>query len=419
MSKRDIKILSISTSDSGGGAAKAAYRIHKSVCELGVESRLIVKQKSTDDTTVIPLDNYVPDGVLNRAVDWVRNKVKNRIQHYRWNKYPERDDVFMSDLRGTSLYGAIRNTDYDILHLHWINLRFISLDQLPKDKPIVWTLHDSWPFCGICHYFLECDGYKGECGNCPFLHSDQANDLSHKIWKEKERIYRNLDMHIVCPSRWMADSAKASGLFRNSHITVIPNCIDENTFLPLDTTDSESRLSILYGAVNATKDRIKGFANLLSALKVLEQRGYADKVELIVFGANESDLSIDLKIPVRYMGYINTTQELVSLYNHASVMVVPSLTENLSCTIMESLSCGTPVVAFNVGGNGDLIEHQKNGYLARYKDDEDLAAGILWCIENNRSGQLGQAARESVLNKYTYRTVGEQYKALYESLSKH
>ena len=101
MSKRDIKILSISTSDSGGGAAKAAYRIHKSVCELGVESRLIVKQKSTDDTTVIPLDNYVPDGVLNRAVDWVRNKVKNRIQHYRWNKYPERDDVFMSDLRGT------------------------------------------------------------------------------------------------------------------------------------------------------------------------------------------------------------------------------------------------------------------------------------------------------------------------------
>jgi glycosyltransferase involved in cell wall biosynthesis len=83
---------------------------------------------------------------------------------------------------------------------------------------------------------------------------------------------------------------------------------------------------------------------------------------------------------------------------------------------MESLSCATPVCCFAIGGNGDMVEHQVNGYLAREKDAEDLAQGIRWCLENNRDGALSQAARNKVMENYTIERVGEEYVNLYKSL---
>lgn len=423
MSDRPLKVLSVCTSDAGGGAPRAAYRIHQGVRKLGVDSRMFVKNKGTKDANVIALDEFVPHNPLYQAFDWTRNKVKNKIQHFRWNRYPDREDVFMSDLRGAALHGALKKLDYDVLHLHWINQRFIPLEDLPKNKPIVWTLHDSWPFCGICHYFFDCDGYQKQCGDCPLLHSEMQDDLSYKVWKRKAELYKNLDLHIVGPSRWLASCAKQSSLFGIFPVEVIPNCLDVEAFRPIDERELSPRWSkfqeksyVLYGAMNAATDKRKGFANLLSAMKILEQNGHADDFELIVFGASKSELSMDVNIPIHYMGYVGNTMDLVSLYNMASVMVVPSLNENLSCAIMESLSCGTPVVAFNIGGNSDMIEHKVNGYLAKEKDDAGLAEGIRWCLENNSDNCLGNTGREKVLQNYTFDAVCQQYKSLYESL---
>ena len=429
MNDKPLKVLSVCTSDAGGGAPRAAYRIHHGVRALGVDSRMFVKDKYTKDGNVIALDEFVPHNSFYKAFDWTRNKVKNKIQQYRWNRYPEREKIFMSDLRGTDLHGALRKLNYDVLHLHWINNRFVALEDLPQDKPIVWTLHDSWPFCGICHYFFDCEEYKYHCGCCPFLHSENATDLSQKVWRKKSEIYKNLDLHIVAPSRWLADCAKQSGLLGRFPVSVIPNCLDVEAFRPLDEKEispkwrklqeiGKTKSLLLFGAVNAATDKIKGFAYLLSALKRLELQGHADDFELIVFGATESELSMDVKIPIHYVGYVGNTNDLVSLYNLANVMVVPSLTENLSCAIMESLSCATPVVAFNIGGNGDMIEHKVNGYLAKEKDDADLATGILWCLENNEGNRLGMAGREKVVRNYTFDVVCRQYKDLYESVIK-
>ena len=429
MSEGPLKVLSVCTSDAGGGAPRAAYRIHQGVRKLSVDSRMFVKNKDTKDANVMALDEFVPHNPIYQAFDWTRNKVKNKIQHFRWNRYPNREDVFMSDLRGTALHGALKKLDYDVLHLHWINQRFIPLKDLPKDKPIVWTLHDSWPFCGVCHYFFDCDGYQKQCGECPFLHSGKQNDLSYKVWKRKAELYKDLDLHIVSPSRWLANCAKRSSLFGRFPVEVIPNCLDVEAFRPLGEMElsprwrafQEKRMTkpfVLYGAVNAATDKIKGFANLLSALKILEKNGHADDFELIVFGADESELNMDVNIPIHCVGYIGNAKDLVSLYSIASMMVVPSLTENLSCAIMESLSCATPVVAFEIGGNGDMIEHKVNGYLAKEKDDVDLAEGIRWCLENNSDNCLGNAGREKVLQNYTFDAVCQQYKLLYESFIK-
>lgn len=429
MSDNPLKVLSVCTSDAGGGAPRAAYRIHQGVRQLGVESRMFVKDKYTQDADVVALEAFLPHGPLYQAFDWTRNKVKNKLQHARWNRYPERENVFMSDLRGTDLNGVLRKLDYDVLHLHWINQRFISLEDLPKKKPIVWTLHDSWPFCGVCHYFFECEEYKYHCGCCPFLHSDRANDLSHQVWKKKDDIYKDLDLHIVTPSQWLGNCAKQSGLFGRFPVTVIPNCLDVNAFRPLNEMEISPRWRIfqekrsakpyvLYGAMNAATDKIKGFANLLSALRLLERQGHGDDFELIVFGATASELGVDVNIPIHYVGYVGDTRELTSLYNLASVMMVPSLTEVFGQTASEAMACETPVVAFRCTGVQEVVDHKKNGYLAQPYEAYDLAEGILWCLVNNADNCLGRAGREKVLREYTFDAVCQQYKALYESVIK-
>ena len=204
---------------------------------------------------------------------------------------------------------------------------------------------------------------------------------------------------------------------------MIPNSLDTDTYRPLGSDEIAPRWNslrsalkgqrtILYGAVNAATDRIKGFVHLLSALQQIQ----SDNLHLVVFGASKSELGIDLNMPVHYVGYVSDANELVSLYNMADVMVVPSLTENLSCAIMESLACATPVVAFNIGGNSDMIDHQSNGYLAKEKDNNDLANGILWCLNHNKDNRLGKAGRQKVLANYTFDIVGKQYHQLYMSL---
>lgn len=435
-----MKVLSVNTNDAHGGAARAAMRIMQGVQQHGVETQMLVKEKYTRDSAVVPLQQFLPKNKLYRIADWVAQKVKNKYYHWLWRPYRRtKENVFMSDSRGTRLGGALQKLDYDVLHLHWINQRFIKLQDLPKDKPIVWTLHDSWPFCGICHYFIDCQRYQTHCGDCPMLHSGKEKDLAYRIFEEKLRVYHDLNLHIITPSRWLGECAKQSALFGRFPVTVIPNCLETDVYRPLFEQEIDEHLSVaiernlalhnvkraagekaakplvLYGAMNAATDRRKGFASLLSALQTLDKQRF--EANLIVFGASESDLPMQFEhINVHFVGYISDTDTLVTLYNLADLMVVPSLTENLSCAIMESLSCTTPVCCFNIGGNGDMVEHQVNGYLAKENDAEDLAYGIRWCLENNEDGALSIAARKKVMENYTIERAGQQYVNLYKSL---
>lgn len=427
MNEQHIKVLSVCTSDAGGGASRAAYRIHQGVRSLRVESVMFVKNKFTQGDDVVTLNDFIPDGIVYKVFDWLHNKFKNKIQHFRWSHYPKKEQVFMSDLRGTALHGALRKLDYDVVHLHWVNQRFLPLDQLPKGKPIVWTLHDSWPFCGVCHYFLECKSYQNKCGCCQFLHSNKVDDLSYKVWKKKKQIYKGLDLHIVSPSQWLANCAKQSSLLGQFPVTVIPNCLNVDVFRPLEEKEislrwrkyQEKKLKkpyVLFGAIHAATDKIKGFTYLISALKFLEMHGHGDDFEVIVFGANKSELDADVHIPIHYVGYLGNTQELVSLYNLCSVMVVPSLTEVFGQTASESLACGVPVVAFRCTGIQEVVIHKQDGYLANPYESEDLAEGILWCLKNNSNNCLGQAGRKKVLRTFAETVVCQQYKELYESV---
>ena len=416
-----MKVLSVCTSDTNGGAARAAYRIHQGVRSLGVDGQMLVKDKETDDSNVHSLDEFTPSNLVVNAAEWCATKWQNKIQHAKWRPYRyTKERYFLSDLRGVKIYGALQKMDYDVLHLHWINNRFIDIRELTRvHKPIVWTLHDSWPFCGVCHLPMGCKLYESHCGKCPMLGSNKERDIAFDVFEKKRAIYRHLDLHIVTPSKWLGDCAKRSALFGDFPVSIIPNCIDTELYQPTDKKRAAELLGLnhnkkylLFGAMQSTTDKNKGFDLLVNALQQLKR----DDVELIVYGTDEDLSKYEIPVPVHSLGYILHEEQMTLLYNAADVMIVPSRSENLSNSIMESMSCGTSVVAFNIGGNSDLIGHQQNGYLAQAQDSEDLVKGIQWCLNHNENNVLGKCAREKVLNSYMPEIVCKQYKDLYESL---
>lgn len=418
------KILSINTSDSSGGAARAAYRIHSAVNEFGGNSYMLVKNKELNDERILEVGQYYHPNYIKCSYSFIQNKIKNKIQHHCWNKYPNRENVFMSDLRSMSIHGAFQKIDFDILHMHWINLRFLNLKELQRiQKPIIWTLHDCWPFTGICHYFYNCQKYIESCGNCPFLHSGKENDLSRQILKKKEIYYHGLNLHIVTPSYWLASAALNSKLFNPFPITVIPNLIDTQMFIPKEKRIAcqllnldPQRTYILFGAMNALQDKNKGVQELINAINMyIDSKAY-NNLDLLIFGAENEIGALKAHIPVHYLGIIDDDLKMTNAYCAASVTVVPSRSENLSNTIMESLSCGTPVVAFNVGGNSDLIIHCQNGYLAQPYSSKDLAEGILYCINNYKKRHLSVNARQKAVTDYSKECISSKYIELYNSI---
>lgn len=230
-----MKVLFVNTNENYGGAARAALRIMRGVQKYGVEVQMFVKNRHSQAEDVVALSQFVPNNVFFRIGDWIVNKIKNQWQHHKWRPYKQtKHNVYMSDVRSISIYGALRKMDYNIVHLHWINERFLGIDELKKiKKPIVWTLHDSWPFCGICHYFIDCKNYENHCGTCPMLGSKKEKDLAYEVFEKKLAAYKDLDLHIVAPSKWIGDCAKNSALLGRFPVHVIPNCLDTDVYRPL------------------------------------------------------------------------------------------------------------------------------------------------------------------------------------------
>jgi Glycosyltransferase len=411
-----MKILIVNTYDIVGGAARAAYRLHRSLLSAGIDSKILVQTKKSDDCTVIPVYGINKIGkfisLIRPTLDQIPLKFyKNRI------KTPFSPAWFPF----SKVVEKINEINPDIVHLHWISGGMIKIEDLAKiNKPIVWTLHDNWAFTGGCHIKWNCEKYTDFCGACPVLGSDKEYDLSKKGWIRKNKVFKKINMVIVSPSKWLYDCSKKSSLLKDKRHKVIPNPIDVNLFKPVDKSISrkiwnlpQDKKLIAFGAVSATNDINKGFKELSEALyKIADKKN----IELVVFGSSEPKNPPNFGFKTHYLGYLHDDISLTILYNAVDVMIVPSLQENLANTIMESLACGTPVVAFNVGGNSDMIEHLKNGYLAKPFDTDDLRNGIEWVLNTPNYDELCKNAREKVLREFDSKIVAKRYIELYEEV---
>ncbi len=292
------------------------------------------------------------------------------------------------------------------------------------NKPVVWTLHDMWAFCGAEHYAQDDHvsrfkrGYSRE--NSP--ESEKANDLNRRVWARKRKRWRK-PVHIVCPSRWLASCAKESVLFAGWPVTVIPYPIDLTVWHPVPRAVAREALGldpsariVLLGAPGGLVDPRKGADLALEAFSRLVQRGDAPD-QLLVFGQSAEAGHGEQPLPARFLGSLQDDLSLVLAYSAADVFVLPSRQDNLPNTGIESLACGTPVVAFDVGGLPDIVDHLRTGWLARPFDTENLAAGIAWVLgDRERAKQLGVAAREMAVHRFSGSTIADQYVAVYREL---
>lgn len=317
----------------------------------------------------------------------------------------------------------------DVIHLHWINQGFISLPGLDKifqsGKPIVITLHDFWYFTGGCHYPGTCTAYMHACGNCPFLKNPAENDLSAKLHARKTEIFKHADkIAIVGCSNWLKTEASKSSILKNIFITSVPNALRIDNFIPHDLKKMRIKYQLpidkkimLFGSMSITDPR-KGFQYFKDALTHLTANYTKDTLEIAVFGAiknNHSEVFNNLPFKVNYLGKINP-KDIAEIYSIADVYISPSLEDNLPNTVAEAMSCGIPVVAFHTGGLPEMIDHRKNGYLAAYQNEMDLAAGIHFILSNEFPEALKISARNKAADTYSPEKVRLAYESVYKNL---
>jgi glycosyltransferase involved in cell wall biosynthesis len=414
-----MKILNISTSDIQGGAARSAYRLHQGFRAINIDSQMLVKTKNCDDRFVF---GKSANSGMGNAISGLRLSLeglplklyRNRSKNY--YSYP-----WVSD----TLKKKIGQINPDIINLHWVSAGYLNIESIAKfNKPIFWTLHDMWAFTGGCHYNQECDRYTSSCGVCPALGSKSDWDLSRLLWHRKIAAWKNLNLTVVTPSKWLAECAKKSSIFKNCRVEVIPYGLDTQKYKPIDKKTARKLLNLpqdkqllLFGALQASGDQRKGFHLLQPALHDLAISGWKDKLELVIFGTSTVEKSTNFGLKSHSLGILNDDLTLALAYSAADVFIAPSVQDNLPNTVMESLACGTPCVAFNIGGMPDMIEHQVNGYLAKPFQVQDLVQGIIWTLENEeRYQKISYYARQKSEKEFALTVQANSYCQIYNEV---
>ena len=416
-----MRVLIVNTAERTGGAAIAANRLLHALNHSGVEARMLVRDRKTDSrqvTSIPPSWRLRAKFLWERGIIWLANGLSKR-------------NLFQVDIAnaGTDITRMEAFKQADVIHLHWVNQGFLSLGDMERimasGKPVVMTMHDQWYFTGICHYSGDCDKYQTQCSHCPMLMGGGiGTDLARRVYDRKRTIYSLKPMAFVGCSRWMADLARKSPLTQGHLVTNIPNAIDTDVFTPMDQAaarehhalPADKRL-LLFGAQRITDER-KGFRYLKEACEHLVKNHpeLASQMGVVVLGGDAETVKSALPLPVYTVGYLSNEAEIAQLYNAVDLFVTPSLQDNLPNTIVEAMSCGTPCVGFNIGGIPEMISHELDGYVARYRDSQDFAHGIVWCLDGNRLATLRQKARADALNTYSESAVASRYQEIYRSL---
>lgn len=437
-----MKVLLLNTLDSHGGAAIATFRLMTSLKNHGIDVTLGVVEKLTANENVLLLPNVI----IEREIEKAKNNVKDsivfifkslisRVKKRIFFKSPivinienifETTNVIYHSENDYSIIDVnfINESDYDIVHLNWIHDNMISIEDIAKiSKPLVWTMHDSWVFCGAEHHpnVWEIDTrYKDGYTDLTKPSTTKGPDICKKVWERKRQHLFGKKISFISPSNFEKKLLQESALFSHSFCKVIPNIIPNNIFYPKNKEIIREILKlpknkkiICFGAAYNILDSksIKGGNLLLDTLRKIKD---PDSYHLLVFGPANENFTKALNISVFFTGYVENPIILSTLYNACDIFVNPSVIENLSTTCIEALFCGLPVCAFNTGGMSDIVEHKITGYLAPLFDTEELQKGILYCIENHDI-----LSKNSILkskNSFNEEVIIGKHKEIYEML---
>jgi len=406
-----MKVIHLSNSN-GGGAGIAAYRIHKSLTEIGVNSEMWVNVSVNKDNSVKSSKN-----IFKKFFNFTRRNSKKLLMLFLKTKNPI---LHSPSFLSSSWVKKINSSDADIVNLHWVQHEMLSVSDISKiKKPLVWTLHDMWGFCGAEHISWDkrwLDGYN--VGNRP--NYETGFDINRWTWLRKKKYWKK-PIQIITPSTWLKECVNNSKLMKNWPCKTIPNVIDTNFWTPVDKGLSRKILNLpkedyilAFGSFNANQEYHKGFDLFQEALQNVQRQNLI-KFHLVIFGQKKPQNNISLNIPLYNMGHLNEL-ELKNLYNAVDAVVVPSRLESFGQIASEASACETPVIAFNASGLKDIIIHKITGYLAKQFDIEALSKGIVWVLENSEIKRLGHNARKHVKDNFGNNLVAKKYLETYKEI---
>ncbi|MCS4198113.1 glycosyltransferase [Salinibacter ruber] len=380
---------------------------------------MFVGSKDTRDPDVTEFN--LPTGLWERLRRYLRHRQIRRAFEPYQDSRPERAEPFSDDRTPHPGEVLRQSPEPDVFNFHSV-YGFIDHRTFLQTvtRPVVWTLHDMNAFTGGCQYTIRCRRFEDACGRCPQLGSDDENDLSRQVWSRKKTAYQQASeqdrLHVVCPSEWMAEEARASTLLADVPVRVIPYGLDPNRFFPRDAEGVPAAFGIpddhriVLFVASDTRPR-KGFDLLDNALSTLG----AEKTTLLSVGGDEPELESNL--PHVHAGYVESDLLLSVFYSLADVFVIPSRQDNLPNTVLESMACGTPVVGFEVGGIPDMVRPGETGWLAEPRDIRSLREAIEASLSDEAvRRQRGERARAVVEEEYTLEVQARAYQDVYQRL---
>lgn len=379
-----MKIVHINATDSLGGAAIAAFRHCEAMREAGLDAEMLVL---VHEKKSVP---YVHSIIANGKWAKIKSVLINQIMRFLLMPFHPWA-VFSFPFLSVSVAKHPLIKEADLIYIHWVAGSMLSTREIERvlklGKPVRWYMHDMNPVTGGCHHAMDCEQYKTECKNCPFLRTHPLGlDLAFRQFKVRMKrwsVYANLEAYT--PSAWLGKCVMESALWKNHKVTVFPNVFDLKKFHPGNRQAAREFLGVgkehklvLFGAAGVD-DEYKGWRYMREALNQLSSASY----EALIFGEENSHVKEDLKISCRFTGFLHDEYSLILVYNAADVFVSASLADNYPNVIMEAMACGLPCVGFNVGGVPEQIRHKENGYLAELKDSGSLAEGIRYVCESS------------------------------------
>ncbi len=411
-----MNVLIVNTSEKTGGAAIAANRLMEALNANGMKAKMLVRDKQTDTLTVA--------GVPRSP--WLKWKfVWERLTIFLHNHFSKKN-LWLADIAnmGTDITQLEEFKWADVIHLHWVNQGFLSMKNLEKivqsGKRIVWTLHDQWPYTGICHYTDGCERYQEHCHHCPLLGGGGAKDLSYKVFEQKRELYQLVNhIKFVGCSQWITDLAKKSALI--SAATHIPNTINQAIFHPTDKLAARDahglphdKHLLLFSSLKVT-DKRKGIDYLIEACRLLHEQHpeWDNKIGIVVVGKKTEAMQGMFPYPLYPLEYISDERQMALLYTAVDAFITPSLQDNLPNTIVEAMSVGTPCVGFRVGGIPEMIHHRLDGFVAEPRNAQDLSDGILYVLDEKNHSSLATEAARYAAHTYNPNRITRLYEEVY------
>jgi glycosyltransferase involved in cell wall biosynthesis len=389
-----------------GGAGIAALRLHRGLRELGEASSVVTASGTADTAGGVSVLPKMRPTFFNRVAAKFGAPVS---AHERWQAHVREEldtnGVFTSSAEGRvdlTAHATLRAAS--VINLHWTAGLLDWATFFQTETPIVWTLHDMNPFMGIFHYEVD----RQHAGPLSRKADDETRQRKQRILEQRRQ------MTVVCPSRWLSDAAARSDVLGRFEHIVIPNGVETRTFRPLPQAFSRDVLCLpqskrlLLLVAERLSDFRKGFDLTADAIR---SNDCLPGWEVVAAGSGEVP---DVARVCHRTGSIADERLMALLYNAADLTVISSREDNLPNVILESLTCGTPVVVTPAGGMPEPISPGVNGLVSA-----DMTAPALAAALNQAAGLTFDRERiaRDAANQYALRVQAEAYREVYNRLA--